>query len=131
MTPNDLKQVLAKIQLGDSRQVDALVLREWFDTIGHLEVGDALQAVTLHRQESTQYLMPAHIIANVKRLRAERSELALPPQRDYTAHPQPANYEAMTAAWNDPVKFAAEVAIYNDQLRAGGFPEVVLNDRRR
>lgn len=126
MTPDNLKQVLAKIQLGDSRQVDALVLREWFDTIGHLEVGDALMAVTLHRQESTQYLMPAHIVANVKRLRAERSETALPPQRDYESHPQPLNYDAMTAAWNDPVRFAAEVAIYNDQLRAGGYPEVRL-----
>lgn len=126
MTPAELKQVLAKIQLGDNRQVDPLVLREWFDTIGHLDAGDCLKAITMHRQESAAYLMPAHIVANVRRQWAERSEQALPPSRDYQAHPRPENYDAMAAAWKDPVRFAAELAVYNDQLRAGGYPEVRL-----
>ena len=77
MTIDELKRVVAKIQLGDSRQVDRLVLLEWQDTIGHLRFDDAIAAVTLHRQESTDYLMPAHITAGsrraaVTRERAER-----------------------------------------------------------
>jgi hypothetical protein len=73
--------VLAKIQLGDNRQVDKLTLEEWFDTIGHLPFGAAIDAVRLHRQESTDYLQPAHVIRNVRRLQ----ERALPPRREITA----------------------------------------------
>lgn len=73
MSIDELKKVLAKIQLGDSRQVDGLVLMEWNDTIGHLGFEDTIKAVTMHRQESTAYLMPAHLIANVRRLREQRA----------------------------------------------------------
>jgi hypothetical protein len=69
-------KVLAKIQLGDNRQVDQLVLDEWFDTIGHLRFEDAIGAVRLHRQESSAWLMPAHVIGNVYRVRESR----LPPR---------------------------------------------------
>lgn len=130
MSPDELKQVVAKIQLGDSRQVDPLVLREWFDTIGHLECGDALRAVTMHRQESPDYLQPFHIISNARRIRNERAELTGSTLQEYESHPKPANYEAMAAAWDDPARFAAEVATYNEQLRAGGHPTVSLNERR-
>jgi len=42
-----------------------------------------------------------------------------------TAHerrpfPKPDNFDAMSAAWNDPVAFAREVAIYDAQLIAAG-----------
>jgi len=76
MTIDELKRVVAKIQLGDSRQVDRLVLLEWQDNIGHLRFDDAIAAVTLHRQESTDYLMPAHITAGSRRaaVTRERSE---------------------------------------------------------
>lgn len=125
MSIDELARVLAKIQLGDNRQVDALVIREWFDTIGDLSFEDSVAAVTLHRRESTAYLLPAHIIANVKRIRADRPEV-----KQVTTypdgHPRPDNYAAMVAAAKDPVRFAAEVARYNEQLRAGGYPEVRL-----
>ena len=81
MNKPECAKVLAKIQLGDNRQVDKLTLDEWFDTIGHLEFTDAIAAVRLHRQESTDYLMPAHIIRGVGRL-AERT---LPPRREITS----------------------------------------------
>lgn len=130
MSPDQLKQVVAKIQLGDNRQVDALTLREWFDTIGHLDAGDALQAVTMHRQESPDYLQPFHIITNARRLRNEHAELTGSTLQECESHPKPDNYEAMTKAWKNPQQFAAEVAIYNEQLRAGGHPTVSLNERR-
>lgn len=69
MNLQETAQVLAKIQLGDNRQVDELTVREWHDSIGHLTVHEAIEAVRLHRQESTAYLMPAHVVANVHRVR--------------------------------------------------------------
>ena len=74
MTRQECAKVLAKIQLGDNRQVDKLTLEEWFDTIGHLPFAPAIEAVRMHRQESTDYLQPAHVIRNVRRL----EERALP-----------------------------------------------------
>jgi hypothetical protein len=72
MNVEECKQVLAKIQLGDNRQVDRLVILEWFETIGHLEFEDARGAVTLHRQESTDYLTAAHVCAGARRVREVR-----------------------------------------------------------
>jgi hypothetical protein len=73
MTIDELKQVVAKIQLGDNRQVDRLVILEWFDTIGDLNVSDALEAVRLHRRESTDYLVPAHIVRLAYRVKDQRA----------------------------------------------------------
>lgn len=81
MNRAECAKVLAKIQLGDNRQVDQLVLEEWFDTIGHLRFEDAIGAVRLHRQESDAWLMPAHVVRNVFRVRESR----LPPRREVTS----------------------------------------------
>lgn len=72
MTLDECKRVVAKIQLGDNRQVDRLVILEWFDTIGDLDFTDAIGAVKLHRQENPAYLMGAHVIANAGRVRLQR-----------------------------------------------------------
>lgn len=72
MTVDEVKQVLAKVQLGDNRQVDRLVLAEWQDTIGDLDFADAIEGVRMHRRESTEYLLPAHVRANVRLLQARR-----------------------------------------------------------
>lgn len=76
MTKAECAKVLAKIQLGDNRQVDALTLEEWFDTIGFLRFEDAIAGVRIHRQESTEYLQMAHVIRNAYRSR----EATLPPR---------------------------------------------------
>ena len=86
MNKQECAKVLAKIQLGDNRQVDHLTLEEWFDTIGHLPFEDTITAVKVHRQESTDYLQPAHLI----RIVARRQERALPPRaggRQHREHP--------------------------------------------
>ena len=72
MNLQETAQVLAKIQLGDNRQVDELTVREWHDTIGHLEFVDAIAAVKEHRQISSDYLMPAHIVGGAKRAKERR-----------------------------------------------------------
>jgi hypothetical protein len=73
MTLDECKRVVAKVQLGDNRQVDRLVIMEWYNTIGHLNGADAIKAVTLHRQESTEYLQPAHIIRLAYRVKEKRA----------------------------------------------------------
>lgn len=74
MNIQETAAVLAKIKIGDNREVDSkgLVLREWHEAIGHLNFGDAIEAVAMHRRESTDYLLAAHVVANVKRVRAAR-----------------------------------------------------------
>lgn len=125
MSIDELKQVLAKIQLGDSRQVDRLILAEWNDTIGHLDFADSITAVTMHRRESDKYLMPSHIVANVRRIQHDRAEANGLPEVQQ-GHPKPNNMAALeaAAASKDRVLWAVEIAKYNEQLREAGYPEV-------
>lgn len=87
MNLTETAQVLAKVQLGDNRVVDALTVREWHDAIGHLAVHEAIEAVRLHRRESLDYLMPAHVVAGARRVRAaaqaeQRKDRQLESRRD-------------------------------------------------
>jgi hypothetical protein len=119
----ELAEVLAKIKLGDNREVNELVLREWFDTIGHLRHEDAIAAVTMHRQEAGEYLMPVHIIRNVRRVidaRVEAQKAIDGRSDDFMGDPKPGNWEAMCAAYKDPVAYERERAIYDEQLIAAG-----------
>ena len=58
--------VLAKVKVGDNREVDAngYMIREWHHVLGHLPVDVVMEAVRMHRTNSTEYLGTAHIIAN-------------------------------------------------------------------
>lgn len=132
MNESELKQVVAKIQLGDSRQVDALVLREWNDNIGMLHFGDAIEAVSMHRRESVDYLQAAHIHRNVARIVAARVEAARSaPIEEFAGDPKPTNWDAMCRAYKDPVAFAREVGIYDQQLVAAGLEPTSRPSERR
>lgn len=133
MNKEEIAAVVAKVKLGDNREVNELVLREWFDTIGHLRFQDAVEAVTMHRQESTDYLMPVHIVRNVRRIVDARVEQmkALESRTEFAGDPAPENMAALEAAWADPVAFAREVAVYERQLVAAGLPEGLPYSRGR
>lgn len=73
MTPEDTKKILAKAALVDNRMVDLAGITAWHEIIGHLDFDEALEAVTRFRQTSTDYLMPAHVIAVARRIHSERS----------------------------------------------------------
>jgi hypothetical protein len=64
--------VLGKIKMGDSREVTPGLIDEWDEYIGFLDFEDAKAAVVVHRQTSTEYLQPAHIIRNAKAIKAAR-----------------------------------------------------------
>lgn len=78
MNAFEMKRLLAKISLGDNRQVDQLVIDDWMETIGHLDYPAAYEAVVEHRRESTEYLQPGHITQIVNR-RAPVAALTMSP----------------------------------------------------
>jgi len=74
MNNSQVAAVLAKIQLGDNREIDAqgIVLREWHESIGDLNFEDAIEAVRLHRRESSVYLTANHVRVGAQRARDAR-----------------------------------------------------------
>ncbi|AGW41724.1 coproporphyrinogen III oxidase [Leifsonia xyli subsp. cynodontis DSM 46306] len=102
MNIDETAKVLAKIQLGDNRQITSLVIQEWHDTIGDLPYTDAVEAVRMHRRDTIAYLMPAHIRANARVLqhRRERAQrIARPglPRPEITLDRE--TFEAETRKW--------------------------------
>jgi hypothetical protein len=106
MTPDQTKMILAKAALIDNRTVDIHVIKAWFEVIGHFEYEDALEALNLHRLESTEYLLPAHIKNNMTRAKAMRKTAEAKQRAIETTRickliestgciPTPANIEAM------------------------------------
>ena len=122
MNKFEVAQLLAKIKIGDNREINELVIAEWHDTVHGLLFADAIAGVTMHRQESSEYLQPVHVMRNVRRIMLARVEV----QRGIEAavvvefDPRPDNFDAMAAVWADPVGFAREVAVYDRQLVAAG-----------
>jgi hypothetical protein len=73
MNVADVAAVLVKIRLGDNRNVDDLVIREWEDGVGDLNYADCVEAVRMHRRESAAYLQVFHVRDNVRVLLARRA----------------------------------------------------------
>lgn len=86
MNAFEMKRLLAKISLGDNRQVDQLVIDDWLETIGHLTYQDAYTAVVVHRRESTEYLMPGHITRLVRQRTPQRAVTMSPEVTDCGNH---------------------------------------------
>jgi hypothetical protein len=72
MTPDQTKTILAKAALLDNRTVDLAVIKAWHEVVGHLDYRDAMAGLDAHRAESTDYLMPAHLIAQARKARRLR-----------------------------------------------------------
>lgn len=129
MNKTEVAKLLTIASSIDNRNVNEVAVEGWYAVLHPLPFEDCARAVKAHFEDSTEYLMPAHVRAGVKRIREARS-----PSNDTTPGgwkalsaapgfpPKPDNFEAMCAAWDDPVRFAAEVAIYDEQLRVAGFP---------
>lgn len=123
MNAAEISALLAKAQLDDNREISHQVIVRWTEILGpvHATLDDALEALNLHRRESADYLQPAHIVANLRRVREERAtrrsvESGHDRGSDFVPDPKPANFDAMVAVWDDPVKFAVEVSKYRAQL---------------
>lgn len=102
MTIDELKVVVAKIQLGDNRQVDRLVLEYWWELIGDTNYDDALAAVNMHRREKPGlWLEPGHVLAGARRaadIRAREERKNRPAIEPEQVTLDRARFEAETAA---------------------------------
>lgn len=65
-------KVLVLVAVVDNRTIDQATIAAWHDLIGALDFTDACEAVRAHRRTSTEYLLPAHVIAGVRGIRGAR-----------------------------------------------------------
>jgi hypothetical protein len=91
MTPAEAGVLLAGISKFDNRKPGTpeeadQTARMWSQALWDVRLEDAARAVTEHFAASTEYLMPAHVRAGVKRIRgkriAEHPPLTPPPGLD-------------------------------------------------
>jgi hypothetical protein len=61
VTLDDIGRVLAKCAAADQRTIGAADVLMWQEIIGNLDLGDCLEAVTLHYREQSNRAMPADI----------------------------------------------------------------------
>ena len=68
MNIQETNQLLIRIQVIDNRQIGDSTVIAWHELVGDLDYGLAVEAVKLHQRESTAYLTPAYVRANVERM---------------------------------------------------------------
>ena len=74
-------QLLTLASARDGRTVSQAVARVWAGDLEGIALGDAVQAQQLHYRESTDWLLPVHVIRGVKRLHETR----LPPRHEISS----------------------------------------------
>ena len=129
MNKMEIARLLTAIAALDNRKVLEETVEAWYAVLHSYPYQDAAEAVRQHFEDSTEYLMPAHIRRGILRAREERNRSSDTTPEEWKAlyaapgsPPKPDNFDAMSDAWDDPVRFAAEVANYDEQLRVAGFP---------
>jgi hypothetical protein len=80
MTPRECSELLTYASIIDNRTVAPETVQAWHEVVGHLDVTVAREAIIQHRRESTEYLMPAHVIRNAHRAQAARRAIENPPE---------------------------------------------------
>lgn len=73
MERSEVAKILAKAALIDNRKIDRETIEAWHEVLGHVEYDVAMAALTIHRRTSSEYLMPAHITANLRKAREARA----------------------------------------------------------
>ena len=69
MEKSETAKILAKAALIDNRRIDRETVEAWHEVIGHVPYDIAMAALTIHRRSSSEYLLPAHIISNLRKAR--------------------------------------------------------------
>lgn len=72
MTPAEVARVLAKAAAFDQRTVGEADVMAWHEIVGRFELVDALEAVRVHYSNSTERIMPAHVLRLAPAARDER-----------------------------------------------------------
>lgn len=65
-------KLLALASARDGRTVDAAVAKVWSEDLKRIDYSDAVEALAIHYRESTDWLLPAHVVRNVRRVKDNR-----------------------------------------------------------
>jgi hypothetical protein len=76
MKESEAFQLLTLASARDGRKVSQSVARVWADDLARIDIDVAVEAATLHYRESSDWLMPAHVIRNSKRVLEARERAA-------------------------------------------------------
>ena len=97
----EVSVLLGKASLVDSRVVDEATVQAWWEILSHLDFRDAMNGLIQHRRESTEYLMPAHIVKQARKAKRERERQEKRSEHIAIATPTrsapPANFREMIA----------------------------------
>jgi len=72
MTPTEAAALLAIAAAYDNRQPNPETAQAWALALDGLRFEDCRDAIVRHFQTSTDWVMPPHVIAEVKRIRSKR-----------------------------------------------------------
>lgn len=86
MNEREAFQLLTLASARDGRKVSQSVAKVWARDLERVDFDVAVEAATLHYRESSDWLMPAHVIRNARRVReawdrAERVRRQLEPDK--------------------------------------------------
>lgn len=85
MIEREVAQLLTLAALIDNRTVTPETVIMWHGIIGHLQYDDAAAALREHYDRSTEWLMPAHLIAIIReRSKAATRALTMSPEAPST-----------------------------------------------
>lgn len=118
--------LLAKIARGDGRTVTEAMASQWYRALADVDYVKAMQAASL-LERSPEPITPGMIRQQVTALFAEDAAYQ-PAGNGHERHAadKPANFDALSAVWDDPVRFAQARRAYQDQLDEVGYlgPEI-------
>jgi len=88
MNSTELGRVLARIAVADKRNIDEITIAHWNECIGDLPYAATMTAITDHFRNSTDYLMPAHLVRAVTAARRLELPATMSPEapEDCGAH---------------------------------------------
>jgi hypothetical protein len=95
MNIHETSQVLAKVAAVDRRNVGDAEIMAWHEILQNFELRDCLDAVALHRRESTEWVQPAHIRKLAMGIRDRRKSAEA--KRALPAAPPPARSAEVAA----------------------------------
>jgi hypothetical protein len=69
-------QLLTLASARDGRKVSPSVAKVWAGDLARVDLDVAVEAATLHYRESSEWLMPVHVIRNARRVLEARERVA-------------------------------------------------------